>query len=31
MNTPRLETQRLLLRKSTESDLGERYRINSDE
>ena len=30
MNTPRLETQRLLLRKFTESDLGELYRIYSD-
>ena len=30
MNTPRLETQRLLLRKFTESDLGEMYRIYSD-
>ena len=30
MNTPRLETQRLLLRKFTENDLGELYRIYSD-
>ena len=30
MNTPRLETQRLLLRKFTESDLGELYRIYSE-
>lgn len=30
MNTLRLETQRLLLRKFTESDLGELYRIYSD-